>query len=366
MTSTQVGGDVATEVGVAEPDPARDRPPAPRSVRQAWARLGLGKRIVVAVVVLFAVAQAVSLATETVIGGGEPGGPASSSYSTAGDGYGAWADLLVQQGHPVTQLRAPLAKARLEPASTVVVADPDLVGRGDAVALVRFVAAGGRLVVTGRTGAPLLDPFAGRPLVWRSDGLEAARLLEDEPPHDAGIRAAGVRQISGSGRGSYAGTGSLQPVIGADGEVTVAVGRSPAGGGVAVGVADSGVFANGRLAQQDNAALALALAGPPSRPVVFVESVHGYGTGTGLAALPPAWKWTAGGLLIAVLCALWAAGQRFGPPERAHRDLPPPRRAYVDALAADLARADPSPERARAMLRDADPDTAHAEGRWHR
>ncbi len=314
-------------------------------VGAAWGRLGIGKRIVVAIVAVFALVYALQLATEAVIGGGDPGGPTSSSYATGGDGYGAWADLLAERGHPVERLRTPLAKADLDPGSTVVVADPDVIEPADAESLVELVAKGGRLIVAGRGGTPLLGPFAGAPIAWRADGVETATPLVPTSETD------GVQAVAGSGRGAFGPTGALLPALGGDRRVTVAVGRASAGAGVVAGVADARLLDNDHLARRDNAALALALVGPGRRPVVFAESVHGYGSSTGLSALPTTWKWAAGGLLLAVLCGLWAAGQRLGPPEQAHRDLPPPRRAYVDALAADLARADPSSQRCSGLAR---------------
>jgi hypothetical protein len=72
--------------------------------------------------------------------------------------------------------------------------------------------------------------------------------------------------------------------------------------------------------------------------VVFAESVHGFGDATGLAALPSRWKWTLAGLLLAALAFVASRVRRLGPPEEESRPLPPPRRAYVDAVAAALAR----------------------------
>ena len=58
----------------------------------------------------------------------------------------------------------------------------------------------------------------------------------------------------------------------------------------------------------------------------------------GLAALPARFGWALIGLLLAALVFLFARGRRLGPPEPERRELPPPRRAYVDALAATMAR----------------------------
>ena len=109
-----------------------------------------------------------------------------------------------------------------------------------------------------------------------------------------------------------------------------------AGRGRIVLLADSSPLQNRLLGEADNAAFALALSG--RGPLTFVESVHGYGPQRGLAALPARFGWALIGLLLAALVFMVARGRRLGPPERERRELPPPRRAYVDALAATMAR----------------------------
>ena len=118
----------------------------------------------------------------------------------------------------------------------------------------------------------------------------------------------------------------------------------------------AGFLANRALASGDNAARALALAGPPSRRVAFVESVHGFHDRRGLGALPAAVRWCLWLLALAAVVLLVARGRRLGPPEAEARELPPPRRVHVDALAAALARAQDRPAAAapvRAAAREA-------------
>jgi pimeloyl-ACP methyl ester carboxylesterase len=93
---------------------------------------------------------------------------------------------------------------------------------------------------------------------------------------------------------------------------------------------------NRLLDEADNAALALALGG--QGPVVFVESVHGYTTATGLAALPARFQWALILLGLSGLVLIAARWPRMGPPEPPEEPRFPPRRAYVDALAATLAK----------------------------
>jgi hypothetical protein len=92
------------------------------------------------------------------------------------------------------------------------------------------------------------------------------------------------------------------------------------------------------LAHRDNATLALDLAGPIDRRVRFAEAQHGYGTASGLAALPSNWTLCALGLIVAAALALWASGKRLGPPQQVARVLAPNRADTVYALAASIAR----------------------------
>jgi hypothetical protein len=103
-------------------------------------------------------------------------------------------------------------------------------------------------------------------------------------------------------------------------------------------LADASPLQNRLLGSADDAAFGLALADPRNRPVEFLESYHGYGTGTGLSALPLSWKVLLSGLGLAALVYAVARGRRFGPPEPEGRTLAPPRREYVDSLAAVVAR----------------------------
>ncbi|MEO6987648.1 MAG: hypothetical protein ABI239_03280, partial [Aquihabitans sp.] len=63
--------------------------------------------------------------------------------------------------------------------------------------------------------------------------------------------------------------------------------------------------------------------------------------------------WAALGLAIALVAGLWAAGTRFGPPEPFERELRPPRRDHVNAVAAGLDAVTRHPADAVAPLADA-------------
>jgi hypothetical protein len=306
-------------------------------------------RAVIAVAVFVV---AVNVALSLVGGASGPSGPTSSSYATAPQGAAAYADLLSRAGHPVRRLRDRPAQARLDPAQTVVLLDPDTVSRADVHALRSFVQAGGRLIAGGR--APqlwlraLLDD---RRLDWQADGAGPLRVVAPVG------EVANVRTIDAAGDGSWSAAGSSLPVV--TGPTSSLALVHTLGRGRVVLLADASPLQNRLLDQADNARFGVALAGELGRGVTFVESVHGYGRSSGLGALPMRWRWLLGGLLVAGLALVLARIRRLGPPERASRDLPPPRRLYVDAVAALLARTR-EPEAAAARLRT----EAQARARW--
>lgn len=314
--------------------------------RAAWRRMGRGKRIAVVVIGLGLGINLALAGLRSVIGGGEPGGPTSSSFTTSGDGFAGWADLLARRGHPVTRLHTDLSATTLSPTTTLVLADPDTLRDADIRRVAGFLDRGGRIVLAGAAATPVLDAVSGQPVRWADNGASDARSVL--PP----TRSGGAGVVEASGRGRYLAVGGLLPVLVHDRRILAVVG--PAGRGWLVALADSGVLQNRRLGKADNAAWALSVVGTAGRPVVFAESVHGFGESTGLGALPASWRWTGAGLGLAVLIMIWAFGQRFGPVETDRRPMRPPRREYVDAMAADLARIKPPPaEVAGTMMADA-------------
>lgn len=310
-----------------------------------WNRLGRGQRIAVAVLGLV-VAVNLSLAgLGSLVGGGDPGGPVSSSFSTGGTGLEGFADLLRSAGHPVSRIGRTLTAADLPVGATVVVADPEQLTNAEARALIGFTRGGGRLVLAGGSNERLLAAVTGVPVTWEA-GSGGDPLTVWLPVDGVGS----AQEVVGAGAGSWLHIGSLVPVAGSGSDPVLLAGR--VGRGRVLALADSGPLHNRNLARGDNAALALGLAGDVDRPVVFAESVHGF-TGGGLQAVPPSWKWTALGSALALLLGLWWAGSRLGPPEPQRRELRPPRLAHVEAVAADLDRVTAHPADAAAPLRDA-------------
>lgn len=259
----------------------------------------------------------------------EPEGPLGSSFSTAPEGLGAYAELLRGEGHPIARLREAPAVARLDPRDTVVVIEPEGLSAGDARALGRFVRAGGRLLAGGREPDAWLEALLERRPSWDERGEATARPLAPAP------EVAGVSLVGAAGEGSWRARGDTVAVLGrADRSLLTVADR---GRGRIALLADTSPLHNRRLASADNAALGLALAGRAPRRVVFAESVHGFGR-TGLAALPDRWRWALGGLAAAALVLMAAKARRLGPPQRSARELAPPRSDYAYALAGALAR----------------------------
>jgi len=283
-------------------------------------RIGLG---VFAAIVTFNV----GLSFVRSLTGGTPGGPPSSSYSTGAEGAAAYAELLDRAGHSVERLRRPVSKATLDPRETLLLLDPGSVAEAEPRALGRFVENGGRLVVSGSTG-DWLDSIVDRPPDWSADELGSTEVLAPV------AELAGVRNVQSAGRGAWAG-GAALPALGSGDRSLLAV--TDDGGGVLL-LADPSPLQNRLLDQADNARLGVNLAGASGRPVRFLESFHGYGEATGLGAVPARW-WAAFGLLAAAALTLMVArGRRLGPPQEPERDLPPPRRVYVESLGGVLAR----------------------------
>ncbi len=236
------------------------------------------------------------LAGLRAISGGTPGGPTSSSYATGPDGDAAYASLLLKAGHHVVRLRISPADAALRSTDTAVILDPPSVERSDADALDAFVLDGGRLVGAGSwTKAPLPTPTLGD---------------------------------NGSTRS--------EPSLGDDAGPLLAVASE--GAGRVLLLSDSSPLQNRFLDHADNARLALGLAGSAERRVVFFETYHGYGRGSGLGAIPSRWRTALLLEAAAVLTFMLARARRLGPPEAESRELAPPRVEYVRSLAATLRR----------------------------
>lgn len=263
----------------------------------------------------------------------EPEGRASSSYATIPAGAAAYASLLDRNGRDVRRLRADVGDARLDPSETLVLLDPGSLGGDARERIGRFVAAGGRLVVAGAGAAGAASGALDRPPRRDVPALkpgEERRPRKGRPAADAPEAVGTIESLTTA---RWTATGEAERVLG---DLVVA---ADADRGRVVLLADASPLQNRGLARAANAAVGLALA-PRERPVRFVESVHGYGAESGLAALPGRWQALLVLGALAALLLVLAHARRFGPPEEPDADPPPPRRAYVDAVGRTLHRTD--------------------------
>ena len=301
------------------------------------------KRLLIALAVLAVAYEVISVLVDSFTPG--PGGATSSSYATSSDGLAAYAQLLQRSGHRVAQLRGAPAGAQLQPTETVIALDPNRLTSGDTGRLKAFVEGGGELVAGGASPTRWLGKLLRDPPSWQSIGSLNAR------PSSPSSELQGIRSVRSAGNGSFTSAGQSQPVLGADGASLMTTARL--GRGRIDLLADASPLQNSYLDQADNAALGYRLAGGQGRPVAFLEGIHGYGTGTGLAGLPARWKWALVALLLAALAWVAARFRRLGAPQLPASAPVPPRRAHVEALALSL-------ERTRQPSAAAEPVVSHA------
>jgi hypothetical protein len=291
-----------------------------------------------AVLIALAALVALYFASSLVAGvyqspNGTPIGP-SSSVDPSAEGTEALAQLLADRHHPVQSLTTPLASASLPTAGTLFVLDPVNSLTPSLPALRRYLGDGGHLVLGGRLGPGALRSLLGTTdtPIWQATSAGVAQPIEHTN------QDTGVADVIAGPVGSYtvpAGSTVSVLLAGAAGALAL---EATVGIGTLVLLANTTPLQNSALAQADDAAFALDLAGPASAPVAFDEYDHGLGrTGTGLAGLPTHWKIALALAVLAALVWIWSAARRFGPPQLAERELIPARVAHVDAMAALLA-----------------------------
>ncbi len=298
-------------------------------ITDAWRSMRPGARAVVGVLAVLLGLNLLTSGVSVVTGGSGPGGPTSSSYGTADDGLAGYAALLARHGHTVQRIRVPLDKAKLDPSTTLVLADPDDLSNDETGALAAFLGAGGRVLAAGPSVVPALAALPGGGPEWGGQAAGTVRVLVPVP------ELTGVTTIETSGFGSWRRPGGTLPVAGGPDGALVVV--AAAGQGRVVAIADASPLQNRLLARADNAAFGLASVGD-GRPVAFAEAQHGYGRGIGVAAVPSRWRWALAGGFLATIVWMWSRGRRLGPADEIDRDELPARRAYVEAMAGALAR----------------------------
>ena len=283
--------------------------------------------VVIVVVLLVVVVNVVAWALDSAVGGSEPEGKAGSSYATSEGGLAAYAQLLADYGHPVQRVRGDIASAELDPTATLIVTSGDgdaFLEPDDVDGIAGFVRRGGRAVLVELPARDLQSIAGVDPEVV--DGVR---------DYDEFAESLGpLRTVRTDATAAYDAASDLAPMARAGDRVLL--GNTNANGGEALLLADGSPIENARIAEADNAAFGLALAGPADTPVVFAEGVHGYGEARGLGALPSRWKVALFAIGVAAIVFAWARARRLGPPDQPTRTLPPARSVYVDAMATTL------------------------------
>ncbi|MGQ0824418.1 MAG: DUF4350 domain-containing protein [Actinomycetota bacterium] len=262
------------------------------------------------------------------VGGREPTGASNSTYASTGEGLAGYFELLTRWGHPVDRIRGELGDANLDPSHTLVIVAPAvLLSEQDEQAVELFVEFGGRLVLAGVDGG-VTSQLLGDRAPAETDGAEHYTQFASSLPL--------LSRVVVDGDAAYESSEVYRVLVREDAAVLAMTAR--VGAGEVVLLADPSLVQNESLVEDDNAALAVELAGEDGRTVVFAEGVHGYGKATGLDAIPTRWRYALAFLALAAVVFSWARGRRLGPPDRPRRDLPPARSEYITALGTTLGR----------------------------
>ncbi len=257
-------------------------------------------------------------------------GPAASSIVTTDRGYAAWREVLEELEIPTRQLKTPLDESVLPPAAVLVVVSPDptLLDRDYLRAVERFLADGGTLITTAADVGFLggLGTIAGMaPADFAAEDVMVKTRFSD----------VSTLRVSGLVMDGSLGVSRGERLVQTPDALAVFVSRS----NNVILLSDMDLLTNENLGEADNGILAVRLVG--DGPVYFDEYVHGFGAGQGVAGLP-AGMVSLLLILTATVVWMWSVGARFGPAQQLQRALPPPRAAYLDGIAASLAKSKPS------------------------
>jgi hypothetical protein len=266
-------------------------------------------------------------------------GPSGSMFVTGAHGTAALAELLELRGNSIVPAMAPLTG--LDSGGTVFVIDPSPrnVYSNDEIESIRsWIEDGGRFVFAGRPHPDLSGTILPDDLRLGFSGTRRAEIVTPIRGIGGIVETDGV--FSAETDAEYLG------LVG-DAPMAIALSR---GEREIIYIADSSILWNLRIGANAPWIVSIVQDGA----VRFDEVRHGFEaapvgqSNAGLlAALPPDIR-TVLWLLAPVLgIGLVVYGRRLGPPEARTRDLAPPRRELVDAVAGLLARMPDPAEAAR-------------------
>lgn len=256
-------------------------------------------------------------------------GPNGSGFVTDVNGTAALVELLDELGHQTVLATAPLVA--LDDGGTLFVLEPGTDEYLDAEIdeIERWVEAGGRLVVSGRPHPAMTGPILPEDLRLGFRGTSPTPVVAAVRGVDGDIETDGIRSVL-----------TDEPFTTLAGDPPVAV-LFERGEGEIVYVADGSVFHNARIEVNAPWVVSVVAEGPAR----FDELRHGFAAAPAsenptslLASLPERIRSTVLLLLPVLGLALIVYGRRFGPPEARERELAPPRRELVDAMAGLMTR----------------------------
>ncbi len=270
-----------------------------------------------------------------------------STFVTSPGGARAWADALDLLGVRVTRFRH--RTSDLPPATdsdVVAVLDPVIPLSGvDALRLAGWQKAGGNVLVAGPGSEAFLRCYG---LTARSSYGQVAYLRGDSVPVNfllASAESDSSDEAPNEGPICRLGAYTADTLLALPTGEPVALRIQPDSGGVAVLVADGGLFANRKVRETAAGEFALGLVSGSFSHVIVDEFHQGFGPGGGMLSAARQWLvttpagWAILQLAVVATIALLMGAIRFGP---ARRVLERRRRSpleHVHALATALAAA---------------------------
>lgn len=280
------------------------------------------------------VAAVVGAVVVLLVVGGQLRGDDGSSVEPRGGwrsaedrGVGGWGAVLAHEGVRLRVRDVDPGELRLLPGTTYLFAE-SLLEPESAERVVDEARRGARVVAAGPDARRLLTAL----------GEPQARLTGRPGVARAARRVAGTRatdRVARTGVVWARPPGGLEPLLALgsrSGDGPVVAGELRVGRGRIVLVPDRGIVDNRGIVQADNAAFAVAVTGRGR--VVALRPRDDASVG----GLPSRAATVVGLLVLAAAAALLARGRQLGPAVLPDADPTPGRSAYVDALAAVLAR----------------------------